>query len=172
MKRWAGTLLYHVIAFFANAGLLTGSYWLYLRATAPPSAPGDDYYNIVVLLPAILTILPATIGAWVLRRLARWFGWTRWWQWTLAGVLVGLAVIWGLGRAGLAVENARFSLAWQATKVALMNVLLLGPMMYTFQPWWLPAPALAAVALILWLAQRSFGWPVASKNQGSEDVKK
>lgn len=163
MKRWAGTLLYHVIALLANAVLLTGSFWLYLRATTPASAPGDDYYNIVVLLPAILTILPATIGTWLLRRLTRWLGWTRWWQWALAGVVTGLAVIWGLGQAGLAVENARFSLAWQATKVALMNTLLLGPMMYTFRPWWLPVPALAAVAVILWGAQRAFGWQTASK---------
>jgi hypothetical protein len=163
MKRWAGTLLYHVIAFFANAVLLVLSFWLYLRATTPPSAPGDDYYNIVVLLPAILTILPATLGTWLLRRLARWFRWTRWWQWMLAGVLVGLAVIWGFGRAGLAVENAHFSLAWQSVKVAVMNFLLLGPMMYTFQPVGLPVPALAAVALLLWLAQRAFGWQTASK---------
>jgi hypothetical protein len=163
MKRWAGTLLYHVIAFFANAVLLVSSFWLYLRATTPPSASGDDYYNVIVLTPPILTILPATLGTWLLRRLAQSFGWTRRWQWALAGVVVGLAVIWGFGRAGMAVENARFSLAWQPLKSALMFGLLLGPMMYTFQPWWLPAPALAAVALILWLAQHAFGWQTASK---------
>ncbi len=162
MKRWAGTLLYHVIAFFANAVLLVGSFWLYLRAATPPSAPGDDYYNLIVLLPAILTIVPATLGTWLLRRFAKWFGWTRWWQWLAAGVAVGLAVIWTLGKAGLAVENAHFSFAWQSAKVTLMN-LLLGPMMYTFRPWWLPVPALAAVALLLWLAQRAFGWQTASK---------
>lgn len=165
MKPWAGTVLYHGIAFVANAVLLVGSFWLHLRVTTPPSAPGDDYYNLVVLLPAILTIIPATLGTWLLRRLAKWFGWTRWWQWALAGVVVGLAVIWGLGRVGLAVENARFSLAWQPVKSALMFGLLLGPMMYTFQPLGLPMPALAAVALLLWLAQRAFGWQSASKKR-------
>jgi len=163
MKRWAGTLLYYVIAFFANAVLLVGSFWLYLRLTTPPSEAGDDYYNIVVLLPAILTIVPATLGTWLLRRLAKWFAWTRWWHWLAAGVAVGLAVIWTLGKAGLAVENTHFSLAWQTVKVSLMNILL-GPMMYTFQPWWVPVPALAGVALILWRAQRAFGWQTASKS--------
>jgi hypothetical protein len=163
MKRWVGTLLYHLIALFANAVLLVGTFWLHLRVTTPPSAVGDDYYNIVILLPAILTILPATLGTWLLRRLACWLGWTRWWQWLLAGVVVGLAVIWGLGRVGLAVENAHFSLAWQTAKVTLMNLFFLGPMMYTFQPVGLPVPALATVALILWLAQRAFGRQSASK---------
>ena len=128
----------------------------------PASESGDDYYNIIVLTPPILSIVPATLGTWLLRRLAKWFGWTRWWQWALAGVLVGLAAIWGFGYAGLAVENTRLSLAWQSAKSALMMGLLLGPMMYTFQPWWLPVPALLGVALILWLAQRSFGWQTAS----------
>lgn len=163
MKRWAGTLLYHLIAFLANAVLLVSSFWLYLRLTTPPSTPGDDYYSLVELLAPILTIVPATLGTWLLRRLARWFGWTRWRQWALAGTVVGLAVIWGLGRIGLAVESARFSLAWQPVKSGLMFLLLLGPMMYTFRPWWLPLPALVVVALVLWLAQRAFGWQPASK---------
>lgn len=165
MKRWVGTLLYHVIALAANAGALVFSFWIFLRMIAPPGTPGDDYYNLIVLLPAILTIVPATLGTWLLRRLARCFGWTRWWQWLAAGVAVGLAVIWGLGRVGLAVENAHFPLAWQTVKIGLMNLLLLGPMLYTFRVWWLPVPALAVVALILFAAQRSFGWQTASNKK-------
>jgi len=172
VKPWLRTPLFYVAAFFTNAFFLVSSLWLFIQAEQGASEPGDSYYGIVELLPALLTIIPATLGAWILRRLARWFSCRRWWQWLLAGSAIGLAVVQGLGRLGLAVERASFPVSWQPLKAALMEALLTGPMTFTFRPWWLPVPALAAVALVLFLVQRAFGWQTASNKTGTEEARK
>ncbi len=157
MRPWVGTLLFYVTAFVANAVLLPLTFWLYDRAQRGASEPGDSYYGIVQLIPPILTAVPVTLGMWLLRRLARWFDWTRWWQWLPAGALIGLITILGAGKLGLSVESAYFPAERQSLKAALM-FLLLGPMTFTFQPWWLPLPALLAVCSALFLVQRALGW--------------
>jgi hypothetical protein len=53
-------------------------------------------------------------------------------------------------------------------KSALMFGLLLGPMMMTLQPWWLPVPAVAATAGVLFLVQRACGPKPASNTAGSK----
>lgn len=163
MKGWLRTLVFYVTAFLANALLLVSTVWLYLRATEAPSEPGDTYYGIVELLPAILSIVPATLCMWLLRRLARRFAWRRWWQWALAGTAGGFTVIWGLGRLGLAIERTRLPLEWQSAKNTVMFLLLDGPLALSFLDWWLPLPALAAAASLLFLLQKTFGWQNASK---------
>ncbi len=168
MKGWIGTLLYYAVAFFANALFLPLVYWLYMRSQQEPSEAGDSYYSIVTLLPALLSVLPLTLGAWLLRRLARWFAWTRWWQWLLAGALTGFVALWGFGKLGLVIERAYFSLAWQPVKSALMFGLLLGPMMFSFQPWWLPLPAILATTGVLFLVQRACGPNPASNRAGKQ----
>lgn len=157
MKTWVGTPLYYLTALVANGVLLPFTFWLYDRAQRGASEPGDSYYGIVQLIPPILTAVPVTLGMWLLRWLARRLAWTRWWQWMLAGTAIGLTMIWGAGKLGLTVEGAYFPPQRQSLKAGLM-FLLLGPMTFTFQPWWLPLPALAAASGVLFLVQRTLGW--------------
>lgn len=172
MKRWIATPLFYVTAFFANALFLVSSLWLFLRATEAPSEAGDSYYGVVEIAPAILTVLPATLAIWMLRRLARRTGRTNVWQWAVAGAAIGFAWIWLLGRAGLAVERAYFSQQWQSLKSGVQLALLDGPMSLSFYPWWLPLPALAATAALLFFLQRSLGWQTASNKKEGQEVRK
>jgi len=163
MKRLLRTVAFYVVAFVGHAVFLTFTIWLKNRAEQGDSTPGDDYYSVITLLPALLTVLPMTLGSWILRRLMRRLPRSYIWQWAIAGAAIGLALVWGLAWVGLRVEGAHFSLAWQNLKSALMLGLLLGPMMFTFQPRWLPVPALGLTAALLFLVQRAFGWQTASK---------
>jgi len=172
MKRILRTVLFYVVAFVAHAIFLTLTIWLKNRAEQGEATPGDDYYSVIALLPALLSVLPMTLGSWILRRLMRRLPRTYIWQWILGGVVIGVALVWGLGWVGLRIEGAHFSLAWQNLKSALMLGLLLGPMMFTFQPWWLPVLALGLTAALLFLVQRAFGWQAASKKVGSYEVRK
>ena len=124
-------------------------------------AEDEPYHVAISLLPALLSIVPQWISAFLLRRLARWFNWTRAWQWMLAGSALTLAVLWGLGEAGLALETAHVSSHLQPFKIMLM-VLLVGSMMATTKPFWLSIPGAALLALLLFVIHRRFAPPAVS----------
>ena len=149
-----GTLLYYLTAMLLGVIFLAAAF--YLHARAHQNVAEDEPYHVAIsLLPALLSIVPQLVSAFLLRRLARWLRWTRGWQWMLAGSVLTLAVLWGCGQAGLALETAHVSQQLQPFKIMLM-VLLVGSMMATTKPFWLAIPGAALLALLLFLTHRKF----------------
>lgn len=150
-----GTLLYYLAALFLGVILLATAFHLHARSQHTV-AEDEPMHLAVSLLPALLSIVPQFLSAFLLRRLARWFAWTRAWQWMLVGSAVTLAVLWGCGQAGLALETAHVARHFQPFKIVLM-LLLVGSMMASTKPFWLPIPGAALLALVLFLIHQRFG---------------
>jgi hypothetical protein len=154
MRGWARTILYYAAAFWGGAIVWGVTFYLYHRATVEPGTAeaGDPYYAIVSAAPILLNALPQCVAAWILRRVARRFACRAGWQWLAAGTVISMIVVAAFGQAGLAIERAYFSADWQSTKTFLL-IILLGPMILTAKPWWLPVIAVAATSWLLWLAE-------------------
>lgn len=150
-----GTLLYYLAAMLLGVILLAAAFHFHAR-WRQSVAEDEPMHLAISLLPALLSILPQLVSAFLLRRLARWLAWTRAWQWMLAGSVLTLAVLWGCGQAGLALETAHFSRGVQPFKTVLL-LLLVGSMMASTKPFWLPIPGAALLALVLFLIHRRFG---------------
>lgn len=150
MKPWLRTLLYYLAAFFGGVAAWLGAAFAYARmgATLPVEAE-DPYYGIISLAPLALNAIWQFPAAVVLRKLARRLAWRAWWQWALAGTLVTLALLWGLGAAGNAIENARLPFQYQTWKATGL-LLLLGPMSLTLRPWWVGLVGAGLTATLLW----------------------
>lgn len=149
-----GTSLYYLVAVFLGVVLLATAFHLHARSRQAV-AEDEPLHLIISLAPALLSIVPQWISAFLLRRLARAFGWKRAWQWMLAGSVLTLVVLWLCGEAGLALESRHFAPQYQPLKAVLI-FLLVGAMMLGTKPFWLPLPGAALLALVLFLIERKF----------------
>lgn len=95
------------------------------------------------------------IFAFVLRRAMRALRWQAAWKWLVAGAVLGAAVLWGLARLGYLLEAVHFPLERQLLKSILM-IPLIGPVMFSASPFWLPPLAFAATAWVLHRIHRAF----------------
>jgi hypothetical protein len=98
--------------------------------------------------------------AFVLRRAMRALRCAAAWQWLAGGAVLGAAVLWGLARLGYLLESIRFPLERQLLKSILM-IPLIGPVMFSASPFWLPPLAFAATAWVLHRIHRAFEPPGA-----------
>ncbi len=158
--KWVRTILYYLTAFVGGAFAWGVFYYLYKRfgvsMDTMVSPSEDSYYLIVAIVPILQNALPQLLAAIVLRKAARRMRWTSWWQWLLAGSVISLAVVFGFNRAGLAIEGARLPLAWQPLKIALFFALM-GPIMLSVLPLWVPLAAVGTTSLLLWVVERGAG---------------
>ena len=129
-------------------------------STAAPSAvngaPRENVardFLVVFFFTVMLTLLPMLLCAFLLRRAAVAFRWQTPWPWMLAGAALFLAVVQALGWLGNIVQTNRMVVEWW--RLPLMFVLA-GPMMAIKQPWWLPLPAGALTAWLLFRIHRAF----------------
>jgi hypothetical protein len=146
---------FYYLAAFAGGALIWGlTFYLHARGSGSISVEGteDPYYPIVSAVPILLNVLPQLAAAVLLRKLARRRAWRAAWQWLAAGTAISLALVFVFGWLGVALERARFSLELQGAKTILLFILL-GPMILTTKPLWLPALAVALVSLLLWLVE-------------------
>ncbi|GEM_PF-5125165 len=150
MRPWVRTLLYYAVALIGGAAAWFAAAYAYAKTSAslPPEAD-DPYYPVVSLVPLALNALWQVPAAMVLRKLARRWAWRAWWQWAVAGTLVTLALLWGLGAAGNAIENARLPFEYQTWKATGL-LFLLGPMSLTLRPWWVGVLGAWLSATLLW----------------------
>ena len=150
------TFIYYLTAFAGGAVVWGVIFYLHKRYTEwGAGIPGDPYYMIVYILPILQNVVPQTLAALLLRKLARRMAWKAWWQWLLAGSLLSLLLVYAFSQVGLAIERAHFSLALQEVKALLLA--FVGPMMVLTQPLWLSITAVAITSLGLWLVQHGFG---------------
>jgi len=155
---WLRTFSYYLTAFVGGALAWGTTYYLYKRfgSSLALSASDDPYYLIIMVVPILQNALPQLLAAIVLRKLARRFAWRRWWQWLLAGSVLSLAVVYGFGRLGLLIEGNRLPPELQSLKL-LLFLALMGPIMASIQPLWVPVAAVAATSLLLWLVENVIG---------------
>lgn len=160
MRSWLRTFLYYLVA-FGGALVWGGTYYLHKQFTERAAGdPGDPYYMIVYIFPILQNVVPQTLAAVILRKLARRMTWTKMWQWLLAGSVVSLLLVYAFAQAGEAIERTRFSLEFQRVKGLLLA--LVGPMMVFTKPLWLAVVAVAVTSLALWVVQHGFGKPGVS----------
>lgn len=147
-----GSIAYYLAAVVCGSFFLSASYYLYFvlgrGASAKDWAKG---FLFVYFFTILLGFLPELLGAWLLRRVVTALGWTATWQWLIAGTAVFFALVWGVGQAGLALEQ-QLPLA--------VKVVLLGAMYVAVSPLWIPVPAAAATAWVLHRVHRAFAEPL------------
>jgi len=150
-----GSIAYYLAAVVCGSFFLAVSYYGSLLWTgASRQNWGRDFLFIyVITIP--LALLPQLLSAWLLRRLAWRVAPRSWPVWLAAGTIIWLAVLWSVGQVGAAVEQIRPSPAWVNLKVVVM-FLLVGPMYASQQPLWIPVPAAAATAWVVFLVHRAF----------------
>lgn len=155
LMRIIGTFLYYLTGIVVGCASLGATFYVHSVIQSRGEAPGDPFYWAITVLPGLLSVIPALLSAFALRRVARKMAWVKSWQWLLTGTVAGLAVFWLLGFAGLRLERTYFGTEFQPAKT-ILQFLLLGPMLITTRPLWWPVPALLATSLILWLVERAF----------------
>lgn len=106
-------------------------------------------------LSVIAGFLPILFFAFLLRRAAGLMKLSAAWQWMALGVVAGLATLSLLDRAGTLLEQLYFPAERQRLK-SLLVFPFVGPMMYAAKPLWLPIPAFAATAYVLYRIHRAF----------------
>lgn len=165
MRRVFGTFLYYLTAIVAGGILLAVTSAMEMRSRGTSIDSEVPLFSVVAVIPGLLSALPFWVAAFILRRLARRFGWRSALVWIAAGVPLSLGAFWLLGQLGFWIERTYFSMQWMGVKTAVM-MLLLGPMMTATKPWWLPVPAALLTTLLLWLIHRAFagaGKPASRK---------
>ncbi len=149
-----GSIAYYLAAVVCGSFFLSTSYYGYFLWMGASSRHWvrDFLFIYVVTIP--LALLPQLLGAWTLRRVALRLP-RRLYVWLSAGTLIWIALLWAVGQLGSAVHAARVSPEWSSIKVAVMFVLV-GPMYVAQQPFWIPLPAAAATAWVLYRVHRAF----------------
>jgi hypothetical protein len=148
-----GSIAYYLAAAVCGSFFLAVCYFVYFQFAGSDSQHWGRDFLFLYFFAILFASLPVALGAWLLRRLVAKLDWKQAWQWLLAGTSVFLAVVWGLGRIGVALVDADAPGA-----VALMP-LLGGPMFAALYPPWIPLPAAAATAATLFLVHRAFDEP-------------
>jgi hypothetical protein len=151
-----GSIVYYLGAVVCGCFFLAVSFYVF--AVLKEGTSLEDWAKtaiIVYFFTIVFGLFPVLLGAFVLRRTMRALGWADVWRWVASGVGVFLGVLWALGVVGLWVERAYFAPQYQQVKAVLM-FLLVGPMMLTTKPFWLPIPAAATTAWVLFLIHRAF----------------
>jgi hypothetical protein len=148
-----GSLAYYFAAVTLGGFFLAVTYYAhFLLHGAPRENMGRDFL-VTYFFTMMLTLLPMLLCAFLLRRMAVGFRWSTPWPWMLAGAALFLGFVHGLGWLGNAVDSNKMIVEWW--RMALM-VVLVGPRLAIKQPWWLPFPAGALTASLLFRIHRAF----------------
>ena len=148
-----GSLAYYFAAITLGSFFLAVTYYAhFLLSGAPRENVGRDFL-VTFFFTVMLTLLPMLLCAFLLRRAAVSFRWSAPWSWVLAGAMLFLVLVQGFGWLGNAVQTNKMVVEWW--RMAL-TFLLVGPMLAVKQPWWLPLPAGALTAWLLFRIDRAF----------------
>jgi len=148
-----GSLAYYFAAITLGSFFLAVTYYVhFLLNGAPRENIGRDFL-VTFFFTVMLTLLPMLLCAFLLRRVAVAFRWSAPWPWMLAGAALFLALVQALGWLGNALQTDRLVVEWW--RMAL-TFLLVGPMLAIKQPWWLPLPAGALTAWLLFRIHSAF----------------
>ncbi len=154
-----GSIAYYLAAVVCGSFFLAVSYFLYFQAAGSDSKQWGRDLLFLYFFGVLFAALPLVLGAWLLRRVVARLNWKQGWQWLLTGTAIFLAVVWVLGRTGVALVDADVP-----GTMALMPILG-GPMFATLYPLWVPLPASAATAATLFLVHRAFAEPAPEERK-------
>ncbi len=148
-----GSLAYYFAAITLGSFFLAVSYYVhFLLHGAPRENIGRDFL-VTFFFAVMLTLLPMLLCAFLLRRAAVALRWSAPWPWMFAGATLFLTLVQGLGWLGNAVQTDKLVVEWW--RMAL-TFALVGPMLAVKQPFWLPLPAGAVTAFLLYRIHRAF----------------
>ena len=150
-----GSIAYYFAGIVCGSFFLAASYYGFLLSTGASSRQWGRDFLYIYFITIPLALLPQLFSAWLLRRIAARLAPRSLPVWLVCGALAWLAVFWSVGQLGVAVNQLRPQGAWTNLKVAVMFVLV-GPMFAVQQPLWIPLPAAAATAWVLFLVHRAF----------------
>ena len=139
--------------FFIAAAYHVHSVWMY--------GAGESWardFLFAYFLTIIGGFLSTLLFAFLLRRVLRALRWQAGWQWLVAGAVIGVALLWVLTRLGYFIEATHFSAGMQLAKSVLMFPLV-GPVMFSATPFWLPPLPFVATAWLLHRIYRAFEPP-------------
>lgn len=151
----SGSIAYYLAAVVCGSFFLAASYYGFFLWTGASSRNWGRDFLFIYVITIPLALLPQLLSAWLLRRLALRVAPRSLPVWLAAGTVIWLAVLWSVGQLGAAVQAIRAPAALPDAKVAVM-FLLVGPMYASQQPLWIPMPAAAATAGVLFLVHRAF----------------
>ena len=157
-----GTFAYYLAAIVCGAFFIAAAYFAHSVWMFGASERWARDFLFAYFLAVIGGFLPTLLFAFLLRRAMRALQWQAAWRWLVAGAVLGTALLWGLTRLGFFIEAVHFSAAMQIVKSVLMFSLV-GPIMLSATPFWLPPLAFAATAGVLHCIHRAFE-PTAEPN--------
>jgi hypothetical protein len=148
-----GSLAYYLAAVTLGSFFLAVTYYVdFLLHGAARENIGRDFL-VTYFFTVMLTLVPMLLSAFLLRRAAVAFRWSAPWSWMLAGAALFLALVQGLGWLGNVVQTDKLVVEWW--RMALTFVLV-GPMLAVKQAFWLPLPAGAFTAWLLFRVHSAF----------------
>lgn len=148
-----GSLAYYFAAITLGSFFLAVTYYAHsLLHGASRENIGRDFL-VTFFFTVMLTLLPMLLAAFLLRRAAVALRWQTPWPWMLASAALFLALVQAFGWLGNVVQTNKMVVEWW--RMVLMFVLV-GPMLAVKQPWWLPLPAGALTAWLLFRIHRAF----------------
>ena len=155
---WVRTVCFYLTAFVGGALAWGGTFYLYQRYVAEMNVPPPDdmYYWSTKVIPILQNALPQLLAAIVLRVTARRMAWNKLWQWLTAGSAISLAIVWGFGQVGIAIEGSQLPLALQSLKMTVFFALM-GPITASLLPLWVSVTAVALSSAMLWVVQHGVG---------------
>ena len=154
-----GSLAYYLAAVVCGTFFVVFVYHAY---SVWESGLGDRWaYDFIFayFISLAVGLFTQLLFAFVLRRVTALLHWQAGWQWLIAGAVAGLAVLWILHWTGYALERMHFPPERQTLKSLLLYPFFVGPMMLAARPFWLPIPAFAATAFVLFRVHRAFDAP-------------
>lgn len=154
-----GSLAYYFAAITLGSFSLAFTYYAYSLATGAPRENIGRDFLVTYFFTVMLTLLPMLLCAFILRRVAVGFRWSTPWLWMAVGAALFLGMVQALGGLGHAVQSDKLIVEWW--RMALTFVLV-GPMLAVKQPFWLPLPAGAITAWLLFRIHRAFNEPQQS----------
>jgi hypothetical protein len=164
----SGALAYYMAAWIIGAIFMSLGVWMRDPAGAsitPFSPPTGFGVLLFCFYGLIYGAAPALAGAFVLRTMASAARWQTPGPWVVAGTLLAVLEMCGLGAWG------RLVAASQQSPSRILSLLTFGPKTVLDGGWWLAIPVGAASSFILYRVHRAFreGCPCTTGAIGNHD---
>jgi len=147
------SIAYYFAAITLGSFFLAVTYYVHFLMTGAPRENIGRDFLATYFFTLMLTLVPMLLCAFLLRRAAVAFRWSAPWPWMLVGAALFLAIVQALGWLGNAFESDKMVVEWWRM---VLTFVLVGPMLAVKQPFWLPLPAGALTAFLLYRVHRAF----------------
>jgi hypothetical protein len=153
-----GSLAYYLAAWVCGSFFIGLGLWIFAgwgRATGSSGFQGIWGFLFFCFLGLLSGACTTLLFAALVRRVVSLIPSAALWHWLLVGAGAGLAVTWGLAALGDLLEETAVDIHSSLLSLVLLLVVG-GPSLVWDQQWWLPIPAGAATAALLFYIHRAF----------------